>query len=57
MLIEGINFIIGCLISLLISLFFSIILISIFMLIQLISYNVFNINIYKKLKYILFEKY
>lgn len=57
MLIEGINFIVGCLISLLIALFFSIILISIFMLIQLISYNIFNINIYKKLKYILFEKY
>lgn len=57
MLVEGINFIIGCLISLLITLFFSIILISIFMLIQLISYNVFNFNIYKKLKYILFEKY
>lgn len=57
MLIEGIYFIVGCLISLFIALFFSIILISIFMLIQLISYNVFNFNIYKKLKYILFEKY
>lgn len=57
MLVEGINFIVGCLISVLITLFFSIILITIFMLIQLISYNVFNINIYKKLKYILFEKY
>lgn len=57
MFIEGIIFMIGFIISVFRFLLYGLILFIIFMIIQFIFYRIFNINIYKKLMYILFEKY
>lgn len=57
MFIEGIIFMIGFIISVFRFLLYGLILFIIFMIIQFIFYRIFNINIYKKLMYILFERY
>ena len=57
MFIEGIIFYIGFIISIFRCIFYGLILFIIFMIIQFIFYRIFNINIYKKLMYILFERY
>lgn len=57
MFIKGIIFMIGFIISVFRFLLYGLILFIIFMIIQLIFYRIFNINIYKKLMYILFERY
>ena len=57
MFIEGIIFYLGFIISIFRCIFYGLILFIIFMIIQFIFYRIFNINIYKKLMYILFERY
>lgn len=57
MIIEGLILILGFIFSIIRLFFYGFIIFIIFMIIQLLFYKIFNINIYKKLMYILFEKY